>query len=303
MTRRTRFALAAGLALLALGFGLRQVLSPAAAPTPNAKPNAPAPNERPSSLTVSRTQGHVELRDAESGRWEPLAADAQVSERDSVRTTDDASAVLVAGDGLRVEVAERSEVELLRLTGPEAKLVVERGRLSAQVAGVKQSVSVAVRGSDAVVNTDGAAFSVLRDEQGQVAVAVTDGDVTLSAQKVRVRVASGQQSWVGLDRAPATPTRIPPSLFLKVARTGPRLLNQRTTDLSGDTTTGAVVYINGVAAATDPEGHFSAHVELREGKNDLHIKAVDVLGRSQREQLPSVTVDTQPPKLQGKTIW
>ncbi|MEY4575575.1 MAG: hypothetical protein RL701_278 [Pseudomonadota bacterium] len=256
-----------------------------------------------SSLTVSHVQGHVERRDGDAGAWQPLAADTQVTERDSVRTTGDASATLVAGDGLSVVVAEQSQIELVAVSRDETKLVIERGRLSANVQGGKVALRVGVLGSDAVVDTDSAAFAVLRGDHGQVAVAVTDGDVDVSAQRVRVRVAAGEQSLVVGDRAPAPPARIPPSLFLKVARSGPRLVNQRSTGLGGTTNPGAVVFINGVAIPTDADGHFNARVELQEGKNELRVEAIDALGRAERLDLSAVTVDTQPPKLEGKTVW
>ncbi|MET0389009.1 MAG: FecR domain-containing protein [Polyangiales bacterium] len=303
MTRQLALALLLMSASLALGFAVRRAFLEREATEPAALAQPTAAQPAPSTLTVSHLEGRVELRDPDGGGWMPLAADAKVSERDSVRTDHDARAVLVAGDGLQVEVSAQSQVELTDIQGDQAKLLVERGRLSARVGGDARTLQVGVQGTDAIVQTQHASFSVLRDEHAQVAVAVTDGDVAVTAQRSQVKVLAGQQSVVAVDRPPAAPIRIPTSLFLKVARSGPSHINQRSTEVGGETTPGAVVLVNGVPAKTDLQGRFSAKIELKEGKNALQITARDVLGRSEQQLLPAVVVDTEPPKLQGKTVW
>jgi hypothetical protein len=258
---------------------------------------------KPSQLTVSRLQGHVELSESGGGGWSPLSPNARVSERARVRTDDGASAVLSADDGLQVEVSPESQVELVSAQQKDTMVVVERGRLFARVAARAGALRVGVDGSDALVKTNDASFAVLRDDRGQVAVAVTQGDVALSAQHEAVKIGAGEQSVVPLKRAPTAPMRIPASLFLKVSHAGPNRLNHKSTELGGETTPGASVFVNGAPVAVQADGHFVAHVPLKEGSNSLNVSVHDVLGRSQRQELAPVVVDTQPPKLQGKTIW
>jgi len=285
-----------GVLLRGVLFGEDDVELPLAAPLPAATGAG--------QLTVSRLQGRVELRDEAGGNWLPLAENARVKERASVRTDDGASAVLSGGDGLQVEVSPLSQVELVAVESNLAKLVLERGRLSARVQGVAGALQVGAAGSDALVQArDKAAFSLLRDDFGKLAVAVTEGDVALSAQKQSVRVGPGEQSVVPVGRAPLPPVHIPSSLFLKVSHLGQNRLNKRTTELGGQASPGASVIVNGVSAATDDDGHFNVRVPLQEGKNELHVLAQDALGRSERQALSPVLVDTQPPKLQGKTVW
>jgi hypothetical protein len=258
---------------------------------------------RPAQLKVRHVAGHVERRGRDGEQWQPLAPNTSVSEQDSVRTDDGASAVLSSDNGLEISLAEQSELAMLALESDETKVVVQRGRVSADTGKRGAKLSVGARDTDAWVETKQGAFAVLRDGDGQLAVAVTEGDVAVTAQQTSVQVNAGEQSIVPRNKPPAKPTRIPPSLFLKVARSGPSRVNQRSTELAGLTTPGAAVFVNGVPAKTDASGAFTAKVPLQEGRNQLHVSVRDALGRSHKEQLADVTVDTQPPKLKGKTVW
>jgi hypothetical protein len=305
MTRPIIIALAVVIAVFGMGLVLRDYLfSDRSQPTllPGAAGGGDA--VRPAQLTVRRVEGHVERRGADGEPWQPLAPNASVSEADSVRTDEGASAVLSAGEGgMEIELAEQSELAMQELKRDQAKVVVERGRVSAAMGKGGTKLSVGARDNDAVVEAKQGAFAVLRDGEGQVAVAVTEGDVAVTAQQTRVQVGAGEQSIVGKNQPPAKPTRIPTSLFLKVSRSGPARVNQRTTELAGVTTPGAAVFINGAPVRTDASGAFTAKVALQEGKNQLQVSVRDAVGRSKQEQLADVTVDTQPPKLKGKTVW
>jgi hypothetical protein len=257
----------------------------------------------PAQLTVRHVEGHVERRGPDGEQWQPLVPNASVSEQDSVRTDEGASAVLSGDGGLEIALAEQSELAMLALKADGAKVVVQRGQLSAATGKSGAKLSVGARDNDAWVEAKQGAFAVLRDGEGQLAVAVTEGDVAVTAQQTSVQVNAGEQSIVPRNQPPAKPTRIPTSLFLKVARSGPSRVNQRSTELAGSTTPGAAVFVNGVAAKTDATGAFTARVSLQEGRNQLQVSVRDALGRTRREQLNDVTVDTQPPKLKGKTVW
>ncbi|HTU61022.1 MAG TPA: FecR domain-containing protein [Polyangiales bacterium] len=307
MTRPILIAFGVVIAVFGLGLALRNLLfsDPSAPPTLTSlgdKGGSDAPRAA-AQLTVRHVEGHVERRGRDGEQWQPLAPNTSVSEQDSVRTDDGASAVLSGDNGLEISLAEQSELAMLALKADQAKVVVQRGRLSADTGKSGAKLSVGARDNDAWVEAKQSAFAVLRDGDGQLAVAVTEGDVAVTAQQTSVQVNAGEQSIVPRNQPPAKPTRIPPSLFLKVARSGPSRVNQRTTELAGTTTPGAAVFVNGVPAKTDATGAFTAKVSLQEGRNQLHVAVRDALGRSHKEQLGDVTVDTQPPKLKGKTVW
>jgi hypothetical protein len=306
MTRPLLIALLVVIGVFGAGLMLRNLLfseHPQTAPV--AAPEVPRPTQQ---LTVRRIEGHVERRTSEGEQWQPLAPNASVSEQDSVRTDDGATAVLAGEGGLEIELAEQSQLAMLALKPDETKVIVERGRLAAKTGKADPGkstikLSVGARDNDAWVEAKQGAFAVLRDGDGKLAVAVTEGDVAVTAQQQRVQVGPGEQSIVRPNQAPAKPTRIPSSLFLKVSRAGPNRLAQRSTEVAGSTTPGAIVFVNGKAVSTDASGSFTAKVALQEGRNQLQVSVRDVLGRSQQQQLAEVTVDTQPPKLKGKTVW
>jgi hypothetical protein len=305
VTRPILIALVAVIAVFAAGLVLRDYLFSERAPVliSQAGAGAGADLARPTQLTVRSVEGHVERRGADGEQWQPLAPNSSVSEQDSVRTDEGASAVLAGDGGLEISLAEQSQLAMLALKDQEAKVIVERGRVSAATGKSATKLSVSARDNDAWVEAKQGAFSVLRGGDGQLAVAVTDGDVAVTAQDTRVQVAAGEQSIVTSGQPPAKPTRIPTSLFLKVARSGPARVAQRTTELTGMTSPGASVSVNGQAVSADATGKFVAKVALQEGRNQLHVSVRDALGRSKQEQLADVTVDTQPPKLKGKTVW
>jgi hypothetical protein len=317
MSRPLLGALTLVVLIFAVGYGLREwflseppsraeLIKPAAvvAPAPEPAPPPPPPTAAPPTrMTVTSVKGKVELREAEAQPWQPLAVDARVGDTAALRTDDGSTAVLTGDDGVRLEVSAKSQIALTGVEGNVARVRLDSGRIAANVPEGSQRLQVAVRGSDAVMETGTGAFAVLRDDDGRVSVASTEGTLGLTARDHRVEVAAGQLSIVPVDGQPSKPSRIPASLFLKVSRSGPQKVSRRDTDLDGTTTPGAVVAINGNAVLTDAQGRFSTRVPLREGANSIEVVARDVLGRVQRQRLPGVDVDTKAPKLEGKTIW
>jgi hypothetical protein len=298
MSRYLVAALALVVLLFAGGYALRGWLLPEPAVEP-----APEPKPQPVSLTVSRVQGHVELREARASTWSPVSADARVSSDDALRTRDGAVAVLTGGDGLELEVSSESQLTVGTLARDNARVVLDSGRVAARVPKGAAELQVAVSGSDAVARTKDGTFAVLRDDAGQVSVAASAGEVELTAKQQRVQLHADEQSFVGLDRPPTPPSKVPSSLFLKVSHLGPAKLARKTTEFDGTVSPGAVVSINGAPVRADENGHFRAKIPLSEGANAIQVKARDASGRNAEQKLADVTVDTQAPKLHGKLVW
>jgi hypothetical protein len=307
MSRTVLGAVALVALIFGLGYPLRDWLFRHEAPARSEPPSAPsvarALPDTSAHMTVTAWQGSVERRDALARSWLPLTADAQLRDNDALRTSEGASAVLTASDGLRLELSEKSEFELSALDSDVAKVMLESGRMAARVTAGHKRLQVEVRGNPALVESDDGALSLLRNQDGQLTVATTEGRAAVRSLDRRVELSAGEQSIVPVNRAPSQPSRIPSSLFLKVARSGPAVLRRREADLGGQTTPGALVQVNGVSVATDERGRFKVRVPLREGANSLEVTAADVLGRVQRQTLPPVQVDTEAPKLQGKLVW
>ena len=313
MTRLIVAAVLLVIALFALGFALRDHLfgppqpraasasqppTAAGAAAPSAVAAPPAP-----SLTVSSLEGGVELRESAAEDWQVVTVPQDFGGSDALRTREGGSAVITGGDGVRVEISERSQLSLSRLERGVASLLLESGRIAAQVSGGRSRLQVAVQGNPTLVQSDDGAFAVQRNADGQVTVATTQGRTGLRARDRELQLTAGELSIVPVDRPPSPPSRIPPTLFLKVSRSGPGKLNRRETDLGGETTPGALVTVNGVEVSADDQGRFAARVPLHEGENSVKVTARDALGRVQQKTLAPIQVDTQAPKLEGKVVW
>jgi hypothetical protein len=309
MTRHTLAAFALVLVLFGVGYGVSTWLF--RAPAEHHAPPLAAAQARvvPEVSAAPRTivtalSGLVELRNAPGNVWQPLDLNHELKDDDALRTSKGAHAELSLGATVRLEVSEQSEFTLSDVSDELSQLRLEGGRIAARVSGDGASrLRVDVRGSDAVAESDRAAFSMLRRPDGQVTVATSEGSVALRARHKEVLVAAGEQSIVALDQPPSPPRRIPASLFLKVTRLGPSQTNRRETELGGLTTPGAAVSINGSPISADGDGHFSAKVPLREGKNAVVVTVQDAMGRSQQTTLAPIHVDTRPPKLGGEVVW
>jgi hypothetical protein len=300
MSRKMLAAVALVALVFGLGYPLRDLLLRKAEPARASGAVTSPPSA--AGMTITAWQGSVERRRATASDWQPLTADAQIRDHDALRTGEGASAVLTATDGLRLELAEQSQFEVNAL-GARSNVLLESGRLMARLPSRRAKLQVEIRGNPTVIESDDGAFAVMRNHDGQVTVATTEGRTAVRAQGEGVELVAGEQSIVPVDRAPSPPSRIPASLFLKVARSGPTRSNKRETELGGSTAPGAVVRVNGVPVEIDDSGHFIARVPLREGDNAFDVVAQDALGRVQREHLSSVRVDTRAPKLQGKLVW
>ncbi|HET6339251.1 MAG TPA: FecR domain-containing protein [Polyangiales bacterium] len=303
----TRYVIAALLLLLVLfgaGYQLRTWLwaderPPAAA----AHATLPAVAAAAPVIELTSVKGRVEVRDTPSSAWRVAGQKMKLESDDALRTDEGSSAELSIGSSVQVELSERSEFTLSEITRELSNVRLESGRVAARLSpDGKSTVRFEVRGNDAVAEAHDGAFSVLRADDGQVTVAAIHGNVSVATKRQKVELSAGLQSVVPALGEPTQPLRIPPSLFLKLAQSARQQLNRRETAITGSTTPGAVVLVNGVPAATGQGGEFTTRVPLEEGLNTLHIKATDALGRSE-EKIVAVDVDTKAPKLGSKVVW
>jgi hypothetical protein len=161
---------------------------------------------------------------------------------------------------------------------------------------------VQVKGSDAVAESGRGRFEVLKRGEAGVTVAAEQGSVMVTARDQGVRVEAGEQSVVEPGAAPTPPTKIPPSLLLKLGRPPPSRLKTAEATVTGETNPGATVVIDGVATTAGSSGQFTRSVTLREGTNDIVVVVEDALWRRKEARLPGITVDRAPP-VSGRVVW
>lgn len=257
---------------------------------------------RQPTVLVDSVAGTAERYEPESGRWEPLTAGSELDEASVLRTRS-GTVKLTIGRGIEVRVTEGSQFRLGELTHNLSKVLLEGGRMTATVGGdAQRELSVQVAGTDVAARTRRGTFSVLRSEDSGVTVASTTGQVRLSAQGKTVEVSAGELSTVQSGRPPSAVRSIPKSLFLKLARSRGARLTRKRTVISGRTSPGAVVSVNGVET-TAHDGTFAVPVALREGNNAVAVRVKDALGRTVARGVRGYQVDTRAPKVSGQVEW
>lgn len=305
MTKRLVAAAVATLLLVALGRLVFWLVFERASPgdvagmqaTPGATPIAF------DQITVSSVDGVVERRSGDAA-WARLNKGDTVQQRETIRTDATGRAVLQVGNVASVQVSPRSQFAVAEITRTVARARIDEGRISAEVSGSSGAkLKIETTGSDAVAQTSEGAIDVLADGKGQMTVSARRGVVHLTAKDKTVEVKAGSQSVAAKNLPPSEPTAVPASLFLKLGDAPARLQRERTTTVTGTTSQGAVISINGVRIQADATGEFKANIELKEGENPLVVSAEDVAGHTQIVNLPSVTVKNAVEKVTSKARW
>jgi hypothetical protein len=160
------------------------------------------------------------------------------------------------------------------------------------------------KGSDAIASAQQGEFSLTTDGKGTVVVDTRAGDVKLRAKGKEVVVKKGKRSVVKPGKAPSRVLPIPSSVALQV-KWPPTKIDRTRTTLSGKTTAGALVMINGILVRADQDGRFTLDVPLREGSNRLVVSVTDSAGNTSQRESPEIRVDTKPPGLEvdAKDLW
>jgi hypothetical protein len=254
-------------------------------------------------LRVVEAEGPLEKRSAGGNEsWTQLKQGETLQVLDSVRTGRDGKAVLEVGDGARVALAGRTEVQVKANEGAQARVKLMEGRISADVKEGGGGLGVETHGSDAVADTRSGRFSMMSDGRGQVAVATETGQVRLRAHGQEVAVPKGTLSTVAPGEGPTQPVAVPRSLLLKVAAPEHKVQKAPEHDVEGTASPGALVRVKDRSVRVDEQGHFKIRVPLKEGKNVVEVAAVDVMGR-EKLQSYTIQVDTKAPKMKGVMKW
>jgi hypothetical protein len=147
-------------------------------------------------------------------------------------------------------------------------------------------------------------FTMSNDGAGTVAVGSREGEVVFEGNGKVVIVRAGQQSVVRPGGGgPSEPVKIPASLLRKVQWPDKRQ-NKREVIVQGEAEPGTRLEIAGTGETFSPgqDGTFKRTVLLKEGENEVKIKAVSV-GGTREETGQKVLVDTKPPSMKIKLPW
>ncbi len=294
--------------LVALGAAAivsRRFLALAPRPAPPvaalAPPSAAAPRPPEEALfQVTAATGTVEAQ--RGGLWLPIKKGDTLTRSDVVRTAAGGRAVLSLSAGTEIELRERVEIELDRLA-KGATVDLRRGKVVARVSG-NEGLEITSRDTR-TANEGPAHFVVLSDERGRVSVAALSGQARFTAGGKSLILPEGTQSSSEAGAAPSDPERIPEEVLLEVVwPAAEQRHGVAETEVQGRAAPSSVVTVNGTRATVGADGHFTATVPLRTGKNAVDVAAEDLSGRT-RQTSATLVRHGAPPALtpESTDLW
>jgi hypothetical protein len=263
-------------------------------------PVAPARDEATGTFQVAAATGTVEVQRA--GQWLAIKNGDTLTRNDVVRTAPGARAVLRLSAGTEIELRERVEIGLDRLASGAA-VDLRRGKVVAHVTGA-EGLEIISRDTK-TANEGPAHFVVLSDERGRVSVAALSGKAKFTAGGKSLTVPEGTESSAEAGAAPRDPERIPEEVLLEVVwPAGEQRHAAETSEISGRAAPSSFVTVNGTRTTVGADGHFTATVQLRTGKNPVAVEAEDLGGRT-RQASGTVVRRGPPPPLTPETtdLW
>jgi hypothetical protein len=303
---RPRGALGAVLGLWALagasGCGTHEPARRPPVASPDAAPSHPTTPPEPAEAVhaaVKNAAGTVEL--GRSGSFTPLGPGSRLDKDDVIRTGPGASATVVMGEDIEIQLLAGSQVTLRELTATAARVRLENGRLGASVASQRTVLRIESASSSAVAEARRGRLAVFTDGRGLVAVTATAGEVKLTSSGGDTVIGAGERALVVRDAAPER-SKVPASVFLKI-KWPEATTAEYAVVVRGKAEVGSVVTVNGATAVVLPDGTFSARVPVTKGENPLQVMATDLAGRTASDKGSVTVVRTGPQIKVGDPIW
>jgi hypothetical protein len=230
------------------------------------------------------------------GRWIAIKQGDLLTRDDLVRTVPGAHAVLRLSAGGEIELREKVEIRLDRLSAAGSSVDLRHGKVVARVAAANDTLAITAR--ETTTSTEGPAHVVVQaDEHGQVSVATLKGKARFASAGKTVELPEGTETRSPRAGAPPEdPEKIPEEVLLQVVwPEGDHRAD--TAQIAGRAAPASLVTINGAPAAVGADGRFAVALPLREGGNHVRIEAEDLAGRKREAAATLVRRSTRPPKL------
>jgi hypothetical protein len=315
--RQVALFIAAGLVLAGIGLLAIRYLAPGIRDPrrPSIEPDAAQRAERPGPEPDARVEpppppvrivdvlGRVERRTKDQP-WALAHKGETLGIEDALRTGKRGSADLQIGDRSKVTVTRSTEVTVKEITKTLHRFRLERGRLSVDYQRDGSRVLRIESSSEAIAQTQEGRFSVLRTPKA-ISVATETGVVDLSAHGRTVKVQPGEQATAQDGAQPSPAMAIPKRVLMRIAGVGraPEKVEQRFTDVKGETQPGNLVFVRGRAVPVDEKGRFVLRVPLAPGENKVHVEIEDPKGRRRARVLEYFVVISKDPIKGIKIRW
>jgi hypothetical protein len=230
------------------------------------------------------------------GRWIAIHQGDLLTRDDLVRTVPGAHAVLRLSAGGEIELREKVEIRLDRLSAAGSTVDLRRGKVVARVDAARETLAITAR--ETTTSTEGPAHVVVQaDERGQVSVATLKGTARFASAGKTVVLPEGTETRsVRAGAPPEDPEKIPEEVLLQVVwPEGDH--HGDTAQIEGHVRPASLVTINGARTAVGDDGRFAATVPLREGSNHVDVQAEDLAGRTRDARTTILRRPTRPPRL------
>jgi hypothetical protein len=229
------------------------------------------------------------------GRWIAIHQGDLLTRDDLVRTVPGAHAVLRLSAGGEIELREKVEIRLDRLSAAGARVDLRHGKVVARVAAANDTLAITAR--ETTTSTEGPAHVVVQaDEHGQVSVATLKGKARFASAGKTVVLSEGTETHAAPGAQPEDPEKIPEEVFLQVVWPEGEH-HADTAHIEGHVRPASFVTINGAETAVGRDGRFAATLPLREGANHVAVAAEDLAGRRREAATTLVRRPTRPPRL------
>jgi hypothetical protein len=230
------------------------------------------------------------------GRWIAIRKGDLLTRDDLVRTVPGAHAVLRLSAGGEIELREKVEIRLDRLSAAGSSVDLRRGKVVARVGAARDTLAITAR--ETTTSTEGPAHVVVQaDERGQVSVATLKGTARFASAGKTVVLPEGTETRSARAGAPPEdPEKIPEEVLLQVVWPAGEH-HADTAEIEGHVRPASLVTINGAPTVVGGDGRFSATLPLRDGANHVDIQAEDLAGRTRDARATIVRRATRPPRL------
>jgi hypothetical protein len=299
----------------ALVWLLRGPSAPSSAPEPAGHDaGAPAPADAglrpavvPSTVTLRKLEGTVEIQRGGAGPWQKASSGDALSANDAIRTAAGASVELVAGEHV-VRLVPGTDVTVQELTANLSGFLLGRGLIGAEATSAPgttpRALEIRAKDTDAAVRATDGRFRMSSNGEGTVAVGVEEGEVNVSGAGSSVVLKKGERTLVRPNQAPAAPQPFATDLLVDVAWPKERSTNRRVITVTGRTDAGALLFALGRPITVAEDGSFRARLKLKEGKNRIRVEGWDVSGNEvDKSELVVVNTKGADSRFDTKDLW
>jgi len=244
-------------------------------------------------VIVRIATGATERKLSKTNEWVPVAIGMPLNKEDIIRTGKNSFILLELPENsgyVRLLPESEMRVDKISVTkgsqgGQITEFYLSKGKIVTKVRKFNRPTSkleIHTKSSTAAVR--GTSFLTSFNDDNETRVLVGDGRVSVKAQNKEVFVNPKEFTNVALDGEPITPSLVDSKIDFKISS---MKANNSFLNVSGSVDTDAQINLNHVSVFPNEDGSFVGDLRLKEGENDVTIKASTIDGR-EKEKLIKV---------------